>query len=117
MTNEKGVICDVLKLFAEVKREEAIGLLTQALCERVKKEVPTSKIYIHLGHCEGPDMKVDDIDATLNRAFLSSNWTYKALIERTRASCFSPNRTYLPDREEMTSDEIGEHFQVTYNFH
>lgn len=106
---EKGVICDVLKLFAEVKREEAIGLLTQALCELVKKEVPTSEIYINMG---GPELQVDDIDAKLSKAFTSSEWTYEKMAMRMRASCFSSDRTHMPDRDGMTTKKIAEHFQV-----
>lgn len=109
---DKGVIYDVLRLYAEVKIEEVIGLLTQALYELVKKEAPTSKIFINSGKSAGPDLQVDDIHAKLNKAFLSSDWTYKKLIRRVRDSCFSPHRKHMPDRSEMSSDQIAEHFQV-----
>jgi hypothetical protein len=109
---DKGVIYDVLRLYAEVKTDEAIGLLTQSVCDLVKKELPTSKIYIDLGCSNRPQLKLDDIDSKLNKAFLSSDWTYKKLIRRMRASCFSPQRTPLPDRDEMCKEEIAEHFRV-----
>jgi hypothetical protein len=102
----------VLKLFAEIKVEEAIGLLTQTLSELVKEELPTSKIYINLGCSDGPNLKEEEIKKKLDEAFLRTDWTYKNLIMRVRASCFSPGRKHLPDREEMTTREIAEHFQV-----
>jgi hypothetical protein len=109
---DKGVIYNVLNLYAEVKTDEAIGLLTQKLSDLVKKEVPASSIYIDLGCSNGPELKLDDIDSKLNKAFLSSDWTYKKLIRRMRASCFSPQRTPMPDRDEMSKEEIAEHFRV-----
>jgi hypothetical protein len=111
---DKGVIYDVLNLYAEVKTDEAIGLLTQKLSDLVKKELPASSIYIDLGYPNAPKIKLDVIDSKLNKAFLSSDWTYKKLIRRTRASCFSPQRTPMPDRDEMTIEEIAEHFQVYF---
>jgi hypothetical protein len=80
----------------------------------VKEKLPTSKIYIDLGIADEPDLKLDEIDSKLNKAFLSSDWTYKKLIRRTRAACFSPHRKHMPDRSEMNSDEIAEHFKVKY---
>jgi hypothetical protein len=112
--HEKGVIYDILRLYAEIKTKESIGSLTQSLFDLVKKEEPTSKIYIDLGLSDGPEMKLDDIDSTLNKAFLSSDWTYRKLIRRMRASCFSPRRTHMPDRDEMITEVIAEHFQVKY---
>jgi hypothetical protein len=109
---DKGVLYGVLRQYAEVKTDEAIGLLTHILCDLVKKEVPTSKIYIDSGIPDEPELKLDEIDSKLNKAFLSSDWTYKKLIRRTRASCFSPQRTPMPDRDEMTNEEIADHFQV-----
>jgi hypothetical protein len=109
---DKGVLYGVLRQYAEVKTNEAIGLLTHILCALVKKEVPTSKIYINSGIADEPDLKLDEIDSMLNKAFLSSDWTYKKLIRRMRASCFSPQRTPMPDRDEMTTQEIADHFQV-----
>jgi len=111
---DKGVIYDILKLYAEVKIDEAVGLLTQSICDLVKKEVPTSRIYIDLGYPNAPKLKLNEIDSKLDKAFLSSDWTYKKLIRRTRASCFSPQRTPMPDRDEMTIEEIAEHFQVYF---
>jgi hypothetical protein len=111
---DKGVIYDSLKLYAEVKIDEAVGLLTQSICDLVKKEVPTSRIYIDLGYPHAPKLKLNEIDSKLDKAFLSSDWTYKKLIRRTRASCFSPQRTPMPDRDEMTIEEIAEHFQVYF---
>jgi hypothetical protein len=110
--DDKGVIYDILKLTAEVRIKEAVGLLTQRLYDLVKKDVPASKIYIEYGISDGIEMKVDDIDEKLNKAFLEKEWTYPKLITRVRATCFSPNRTHLPDREFMTPENIAEHFQV-----
>jgi len=84
------------------------------LLDLVKEKLPTSKIYIDLGIADEPDLKLDDIDSKLNKAFLSSDWSYKKLIRRTRAACFSPHRKHMPDRSEMNSDEIAEHFKVKY---
>jgi hypothetical protein len=109
---DKGVVFDVLRLSAEIKVEEAIGLLIQNLSELVKKDVPTSKIYIDSGFSDGPELKLDEIDSMLNKAFIRGDWTYQKLIMQMRASCFSPRRKPLPDREEMTTQEIAEHFQV-----
>jgi hypothetical protein len=108
----KGVIYDILKLTAEVKIKEAVGSLTQCLFDLVKNDVPSSKMYIDLGISNGIEMKVDDINEKLNKAFLESDWTYPKLITRVRATCFSPNRTHLPDRYIMTPENIAEHFQV-----
>jgi hypothetical protein len=80
--DDKGVIYDILKLTAEY------------------------------GISDGIEMKVDDIDEKLNKAFLEKEWTYPKLITRVRATCFSPNRTHLPDRDIMTPENIAEHFQV-----
>jgi hypothetical protein len=107
-----GVIYNLILIYTEIKTIESIGLLTQSLFDLVKKEAPTSKIYIDLGLTDGPDMKLDDIESTLNKAFLSSDWTYRKLIRRMRASCFSPRRTHMPDRDEMITEVIAEHFQV-----
>jgi hypothetical protein len=78
----------------------------------VKKEQPTSKIYINPGYSDGPELKLDAIEEKLNKAFLSSDWTYRKLIRRMRASCFSPHRKHMPSRSEMTSEEIAALFQV-----
>ena len=106
-----------MKLTAEVKTNEAVGLLTQRIFELVKKEVPASKIYITSNISDGPDMKEDDMAAKLNFAFVKKDWTYEKFMTRVRATCFSPNRTHLPDRNEMTSEEIAKHFQVEKNCH
>lgn len=111
---DKGVIHDILNLYAEVKTNEAVGLITQCLENMVRKAVPTSKIYIDSGHSAGPKWKLDDVHKRLNKAFLSSDWIYKKLIRRVRASCFSPHRTHMPDRDEMSTEEIAEHFQVQW---
>jgi len=108
-----GVIYNIIRLYAEIKTNESIGLLTQSLTDLMKKKEPTPKIYNDLGLSDGPEMKLDDIDSTLNKAFLSSDWTYRKLIRRTRATCFSPRRTHMPDRDEMITEVIAEHFQVS----
>lgn len=109
---DNGVIYNVLKLFAEFKTQEAINLLTQVLFELVKEEFPKSKIFINSGYSDGTHLEADEIEAKINVAFLSSEWTYRKIIRRIRASCFSPHRTHMPDRDRMTTEEIAEHFQV-----
>jgi hypothetical protein len=114
---DRGIVHDILKLSAMIKINEATCLITESLVDLVKEELPTSQIYIGSGYFEGPGLEVGAIEEKLNAALLSSDWTYEKLIRRTRASCFSPRRTHMPDRDEMTTEVIAEHFQVTFPKH
>jgi len=66
--HDKGVIYDILLIYAELKTKEVLALLTQSLLELVQREVPTSKIYIDLKLSDGPEMELEEIHSKLDKA-------------------------------------------------
>lgn len=110
--SEKGIVNSLISLFSDIKINESLGLMKQCLRNLVIENSPQSSIYIDYLCKQEMQMTVESIEEALQKVVdPSNNWSYKKLVRRVRATCFSPRRTAAPECS-MSSEEIASHFQV-----
>lgn len=89
-----------------------MGLMKQCLKNLVVENLPQSSIYIHSPRKQELQMTIESIEEALQKVLTpSSDWSFKKLVRRVRATCFSRHRTATPECS-MSPEEIAAHFQV-----
>jgi hypothetical protein len=88
--------------------EEMIARMSVIIMVNIQEE----PCYLGAIDCDGPDMALRDISRKLTDAKKKTNkWTYPKILERVKATCFSPDRKDKPDFK-MGPKKVAEHFQV-----
>jgi len=98
------------------------ALFTEAIYHMMKilidKADLTGDTYLYaLKDAEAMTKKsLSSIVKMISQVTIDNNWRYQKIMERVKATCFSPHRTSSPDYK-LGADNIAEHFQVYVNLH
>jgi len=70
-------------------------------------------VYMEAVDCEGPDLSFQKIKRVLTNVKPDNFWLYQKILERVKATCFSPDRDFFPDYNQGP-DKNAAHFQVCF---
>jgi len=65
---------------------------------------------------DGTEPSLSSIIKAISKVSIDNKWRYQKIMERVKATCFSPHRTSSPDYK-LGADNIAEHFQVYVAMH
>jgi hypothetical protein len=110
--SDNGIVNNLISLFSDIKITEVLGLMKQCLKNLVVQNSPHSSIYVDSQCKQESEMTMESIEEALQIVLVPSNdWSFKKLVRRLRATCFSRHRTVAAE-SSMSPEEIAAHFQV-----
>jgi len=62
---------------------------------------------------DGLVLSMSDVIKTLSKVKFDDKWRYQKILERVKATCFSPSRQSAPDFK-LGPAKVAEHFQVIF---
>jgi len=109
-----GVNYNLISLFADVQVEEGVGFVIDILGEQVLYKLnPTSAIYIDAVGQEGLALSIRNINKSTPTVSSQKQWSYHRILEKVKATCFSPDRTESPNFN-LGAKKVAAHFQVKF---
>jgi len=99
--SHNGYIYDLIRLYADLQ----IQLVLHSVYG------PISPPLVHSDVHNGPVLSMSDVIKTLSKVKTDDKWRYQKILDRVKATCFSPSRTSSPDYKQG-ADKVAEHFQV-----